>query len=227
VTASVDSDKVMKIYERDIRILDNLPWWLRPSRGNPDIQGEHLTFDKLDSSLLYQEYSQKTSMAAGEQYPIGHMTEVAQSEYPYQFEHNYFPAIPQNPSTLHILESTPNGRGDWWHNFVKQENMGRGRWRVKFIPYYTEPKKYRRQPPSRWEPSEISLLHARKIEETSPEYVGRRVTIPKEQLYWWETTREEYLKQFGRVVPIFGAEYFSVRYHRALQDAELHSCCCL
>ena len=40
----------------------------------------------------------------------------------------------------------------------------------------------------------FALLHAQKVHDTSPEYVGRAVMLPRENLYWWETTRESYRK---------------------------------
>lgn len=205
VSASVSPDKVLKLWERDERLYQHLPWFLRPSRGNPDIQGEHMTFDRLDSSMLYQEFTQQTSLASGEQYLVGHMTEVAQSPYPARFKLDYFPAIPQSWRSLHILEATPDGRGNWWHKFTTSIKQGKERWRMKFIPWYATAAKYRRVPPAGWQPSQIALLHAQKVWETSLEYVGRQVMLSAEQLYWWESTREEHVRD--NMLPYFLTNY--------------------
>ena len=37
-------------------------------------------------------------------------------------------------------------------------------------------------------------MHAKKVWETSQEFVGKQVMLPKEQLCWWEAMREEYRK---------------------------------
>jgi hypothetical protein len=198
VTASENLDKRTALYQRDERIHQHLPWWLQPSRTEPDIINERLTFGKLDSSVLYQDYAQKSSLAAGEQYLLGHMSELAQGDQiavDRFMELDYFPAIPQSWRTLHILESTPAGQGGWWHPFVMANASGSGRWTIKFVPWYMLEFKYRRTPPADWQPNAHSLLHAEKVRETSPGYIGRVVELSKDQLYWWESTREEYRKK--------------------------------
>lgn len=198
LTASENLDKRTALYQRDERLHSQLPWWLQPARSEPDIINERLTFGKLDSSVLYQDYAQKSSLAAGEQYLIGHLSELAQGDQLYVdklMELDYFPAIPQSWRTCHLLESTPAGQGGWWHPFVMANANGKGRWKVKFVPWYINPFKYCRTPHEGWTPNEHSLLHAAKVRETSPGYLGRVVELTRDQLYWWETTREEYRKK--------------------------------
>lgn len=201
VTGSVDDDKIEALALRDKRILDNLPWWLRPSMGY-DVKGKHRYFDRLDATLQYQDYKQMSGLGQGEQYEVGHMTEVASCPYVGVFEHHYFPTIPQSPRALHILESTAQGRNDWWHRFTKKVRAGHTRrWHFRFIPWYAESTKYRAQPPTDWQPNEVSLLHAQRVHDTSPEFMGHTVMLTREQLYWWETTRREY--QSGNLLSTF------------------------
>lgn len=219
ITASENLDKRTALYQRDERLHTQLPWWLRPERSEPDIINERLTFGKLDSSILYQDYAQKSSLAAGEQYLVGHMSELAQGEQASVdrfMELDYFPAIPQSWRSLHILESTPAGQGGWWHPFVMANYGGKGRWKVKFVPWYVLPFKYRRIPPLEWRPSPHTLLHAEKIRQTSPEYLGHVVELHLEQLYWWETTREEYRKK-GSLT------FFLTNYPATLEESFQHS----
>lgn len=220
ITASENLDKRTALYQRDERLHTHLPWWLRPERSEPDIINERLTFGKLDSSILYQDYAQKSSLAAGEQYLIGHMSELAQGDQiavDRFMELDYFPAIPQSWRTLHILESTPAGQGGWWHPFIMANyRSARGRWKVVFVPWYINPFKYRRVPPEGWTPNPHSLLHAAKVRETSPEYLGRMVDLSREQLYWWETTREEYRKK-GSLT------FFLTNYPATLEESFQHS----
>ena len=194
VTASVDDDKILAIQERDNRIYDNLPVWLKPHKGYAE-KGLHIWFDKLDSKLQYQTLVQKTGIAQGEQYALGHITEAASDPYAGFFlTKDYFPAIPQAPWVLHIMETTAQGRDNWWRFFVEETRKGYSRWKLVFIPWYAEPRKYRLTPPEGWTPNLESLKHAEMVWRTSTEYVGQQVMLPKDNLYWWEFSRAEALR---------------------------------
>ncbi|KKM65641.1 hypothetical protein LCGC14_1489170, partial [marine sediment metagenome] len=56
-----------------------------------------------------------------------------------------------------------------------------------------------------WKPSEIAMLHAKKVYETSPEWIGRAVMLSPEQLYWWESERGDAVKR--GVLNIFLTNY--------------------
>lgn len=215
ITATENEDKRTKLYLRDTRLHDNLPWYLRPSRTAPDLQSVQLSFGGLDSYMFYQDYAQEGSLAAGEQFLVGHMSELAQGNQAYvekMMTLDYFPAIPQSWRSCHILESTPAGMGGWWHPFVMEQYTGRGRWRVKFIPWYALAFKYSRRAPTEWQAGQAALEHARKVELTSPEYMGRTVVLTRDQLYWWETTREEYRRN-GNLA------YFLTNYPATLEES--------
>ena len=196
LVASVNEEKVMIPVSRFERILTNLPWWLRPSVGYHEKKG-HITFDKLDSALYIQDFNQMSGLGQGDQYEFGHLTEVASADRPLTIEHDYFPTIPMSARSLHILESTAQGRGNWWHTFTEGVRVGDYyRWTYVFIPWYTEPEKYSRPAPADWSAAAPSLAHATKVSETSPEFCsGRSVTLTRDQLYWWETERAAYQKR--------------------------------
>ena len=191
--ASVEGEKTRLLYDRGERILNNLPWWLRPSIRY-QVKGEHTFFDKLDTIVTLQDAKQTTGLGQGEQWDVSHLTECASWPYPNVIEHDFFPTIPQSPLALSFLESTAQGRGNWWHDFTERVRNGKTRrWRYCFIPWYIETKKYRAKPPANWQPSDVSLLHAKMVHDTSSEWCGgKSVFLPKEQLYWYETTRAEY-----------------------------------
>ena len=67
------------------------------------------------------------------------------------------------------------------------------RWKYLYIPFYAEPKKYRRHPADSWQPSELTMQMAWKVNQTSQEFVGKQVTLEREQMYWWETSYDEAL----------------------------------
>lgn len=195
VAASVDDDKILELYERDKTIYNNLPWWLKPSIGLEE-KAQHITFDKLGSNLIYQTLVQKSGLGQGRQFDIGHITEAASDPYNGRgLQHDYFPTIPQSPLALHVLETTPQGRDNWWRFFVEDVRKGGTRWTFVYVPWYAEPKKYRRQPPEGWEPSEVTIQHIKVVHDTSPEFLGKTVWLSRQSAYWWETTRAEYQRK--------------------------------
>lgn len=192
--ASIDDDKIMELYDRDKLIIDSLPFYLKPSLGF-DVKAEHIYFDKLNSRILYQQSSQKSGLGQGRQFELGHLTECASWPYPKMIEFDFFPTLPQSVFTLCILESTANGRGNWWHEFTEQVRKGLyRRWHYIFVPWYVEAKKYRALPPEGWKPSEMTMNHAKKVYESSREFVGKDILLPREQLYWYEQEREAALR---------------------------------
>jgi hypothetical protein len=192
--ASVDDDKIQELYDRDKLIYDNLPWWLKPGLAY-DEKRAHIYFEELDSRILYQVSSQKSGLGVGRQFDIGHLTELSTWVNPESVELDFFPTLPMSISTFALLESTAYGRGNWWHEFTERVRLGSSpRWRYVFIPWYAEHDKYRRQPPEGWAPTQVSLEHAQKVYDTSEEFMGRKVMLSREQLYWWESTRAELQK---------------------------------
>jgi hypothetical protein len=195
VTASVDDAKVLALQERDNRIIENMPWWMQPNKGYGE-KGLHLFFDKLDTKLQYQTLVQQTGIAQGEQYTLGHITEVASDPYEgFRLNKDYFPAIPRAPWVLHIMETTAQGRDNFWRFFVEETRKGQSRWKLVFIPWYAEPKKYRMTPPLNWEPSQDSMRVAERVWNTSEEFFGKKVLLSKENLYWWEFNKAEAVRK--------------------------------
>lgn len=198
LAASVSDRDVQELYRRDKLILDNLPWFLKPSIGF-DVKAQHIQFDRLNSMILYQQALQKTGLGTGRQIQLPHLTECSSWDYPLMIENDLFPALPRSVYTLAGMESTANGRGNWWHSF--SEGVRKGKyvdWVYVFIPWYTEPKRYRRVPPPDWKPGETTVLAARSIEDSSPEFLGYRYSPSQEQMYWWESEREVY-REKGRL----------------------------
>ena len=194
LAASIDEDKIQEMYDRDKLCYDNLPFYIKPELLY-DEKRAHIHFNELNSRVLYQMASQKSGVGTGRQIDIHHLTELSTWPYPSpdKLEVDFFPAIPRSIHTFGWEESTPYGRGGWWHRWSENVRKGRvDRWRYKFIPWYAELSKYRSFPPADWRPSEVALLHAQKVHDTSAEFVGHTVMLPRENLFWWETTRQNY-----------------------------------
>jgi hypothetical protein len=205
--ASVDDQKVFDLFQRFERIIDNLPYWMKPSKTYHE-KGKHLYFDKLDTRIVVQDSRQMSGLGQGEQFEVSHLTEVASWENPLTIEHDFEPTLAQSIRTLSIRESTAQGRVGWWYDTITHHvNGGTSRWHLCFIPYYAEPTKYRRQPPDNWNPSNLSLQHAQKVYETSEKFVGKKIMLSKETLYWHETTRAQY--QEKGILNLFLTNYAS------------------
>lgn len=200
LSASVDEDKVLELYDRDKRIMDNLPVYLQPANwgttsGGADKKGEHIHFAKLDSSILYQHGKQQSGLGQGRQFDVSHITEAASFPLPGMLEHDFMPTLPQSVWAFCLMESTPQGRGNWWHEWSEKVRFGQlARWKYLFVPVYIEPLKYRRTPPVNWSPQELTVKRAAHVEATSPRVIGRKFICDREHLYWWETTRQEYMQ---------------------------------
>lgn len=192
LAASVDEDKIQEMYDRDKLIYDNLPFFLKPDLLY-DEKRAHIHLNDLNSRILYQVSSQKSGIGVGRQIDIHHLTELSTWLNPQVVEVDFFPTIPRSIHTFGLEESTPFGRGNWWHQWTEKVRSGRSeRWRYCYIPYYAEPSKYRALAPADWKPSQLALIHAQKVHDTSAQYVGKTIMLSRDVLYWWETTREEY-----------------------------------
>jgi len=189
IAGSLDIDKIHELYVRDKTIIDNVPPFLSPAIEF-DVKDSHIAFENLKSRLIYQMSSQKAGVGTGQQFDISHMTEVALWEFAERLKFDFLPAVPQSPSTFVAFESTANGRGNFWHDFtenVRRKLEGFQSWIYIFTPWYIETKKYRRAAPDNWRPNQATIEHSELVERTSPEFCGERVTLNRDQMYWYET----------------------------------------
>lgn len=192
IAASLDDTKIGEIYKRDHIWLDNLPWFLKPEMKF-DVKNGGMTFEKLASSITYQQANQEAGVGTGQQFDISHMTEVALWPDPWRLQFDFLPAVPKALTTFVAFESTANGRGQYnfWHQFteyIRKREEGFERWIYVFTPWYVNTNKNRLIPPEGWEPAEFTLQHAELVERTSPEFCnGQTIRPSSPQLYWWET----------------------------------------
>lgn len=217
VAADVE-DHTQNLYLMLTRILDNLPWWLKPSSADPKrdyrVKNKVISFADQDSAINIgssknlqggDSGQDKGSIGTGQTLPLVHLSELALWQNPWQIDDALMPSIPMSPRTFAIFESTAKGRGNWWHEKWEDAKRGLGRRRPVFIPWYTDPDTYKLPAPFDWTPSDRGLAHAARVKETSARWVDRTVILTKDQLYWWEKTRAEYVS--GRVLHKFLAEY--------------------
>ena len=216
--ASDIDDHTENLYGMVFRVFTSLPWWMKPRSQDP--QRDYKKFNKLlsfsdqDSVIRFVSSNnmaggdsgqEKGSMGTGQTLHLAHLSELALWVNPGQIDDALMPSIPMSPRTFAIFESTAKGRGNWWHIAWDQGKRGLGRRKPVFIPWYTDPQTYKLPAPVNWEPSTEALQHAASVKEKSVPWVGQTIILSKDQLYWWERTRAEYID--GRKLNKFLAEY--------------------
>jgi hypothetical protein len=214
IAADIDERSAF-LFDMTERIYENLPWWMRPHRTY-HIKDKQMYFGEQDS--LIKVVSSKNlqggdsggdrgSLGTGQTIPLAHLSELALWENAYQIDDALMPSIPQHPRTFAVFESTAKGRGNWWHEAWLASMKGLSRRRPVFIPWYTDPDTYKKPAPLGWSPDQTSLAHAKRVSETSAHWIGKTITLSRDQLYWWEWTRADYLER--KVLHKFLAEYAS------------------
>lgn len=213
---SVDDAMVKELYDRDHTIYDNLPWWLKPSIEY-DVDGKRFTFGKMKSSIVYAQGNQKGGVGTGKTIPVNHITELGVWEQmganPNKLLFDLDPTWPQSPDTFVLLESTSNGRVNFWFEFVTASREGRTRFKVVFCPFYAEPQHNRKRVPEGWEPLPRTKQMIDVVKRTSPGYMfGKTINLDAEQAYWWEDRYEEF-RGLGRTA------YFLTNYPTTLDES--------
>jgi hypothetical protein len=191
IAASLDGEKVHELYTRDLVILDNLPFYLKPS-VEFSVKDSHIGLDKLKSRITYQMANQQAGVGTGQQFDVSHMTEVALWIYANRLQFDFLPSVPQSPQTFVGFESTANGRSGFWYEFtesVRRKDPGFENWFYVFTPWWINSAKNRLAPPDGWEPDSVTKEHADLIERTSIDFAGVTVRPNVTQLFWWETER--------------------------------------
>lgn len=212
IAADVD-DRSAHLFGMTVRIYDNLPWWMRPTRTY-FVKGKQMYFGPQDSiiSVMASKNMQggegsasRGSIGTGMTINLAHLSELALWENPQQIDDALMPSIPMHPRTFGIFESTAKGRGNWWHENWLSAKKGLSRRTPIFIPWFTDPASYTLPAPVDWQPSDQAASHALRVKDTSAQWIGHSAVLTRDQLYWWERTRAEHIER--RKLHVFLAEY--------------------
>jgi hypothetical protein len=200
--ASDVTTSTVGLMEKADLMVRSLPWWLKPAITKRVMSGEHPHIHFDTESKIYGESGkqmrgQKVEDSGESKGEIGrsktltviHLSELATWENPDQIDTALFPAIPWEPYVVGITESTAKGRHNWHQSHWDKAVAGLSRFAPVFIPWGAEPSKYRLPPPAGWRPSADTEAHARKCEAEWPRWLGKPVTLEREQLYWYERER--------------------------------------
>lgn len=217
IAADTD-ERTPNLYEMLVRVLDNLPWWMKPRSVDPKsdyrVKNKSLLFHDQDSVIRFgsssnmaggEKQKDKGALGTGMTLPLVHLSELALWQNAGQIDDSLMPSIPMSPRTFAIFESTAKGRNNWWHHKWIDAKKGLGRRVPVFIPWYTDPDTYKKPAPVNFTPDDLSLAHAKRVYDTSAPWVGYSVQLTKDQLYWWEMTRKEYASR--KELYKFAAEY--------------------
>ena len=196
--ASLDDKRLSDIYTRDKLAMDNLPWFQRADLCVERQNAERKFSAPLDSRISYESENQITGIGTGAQFDIAHLTEVPLWKMPGKINFSFVPSLPRSVSTLSFQEGTSFGKGDYWHSTTESARnklSGFEHYTYIFCPWYINKMKYRANVPDDWRPDAETLKHADLIERTSPEFFGgKTVRATKSQLYWWQITRAQHLR---------------------------------
>ena len=213
VAAHVDEQSAY-LFDMMERVYDSLPWWMAPQRKYL-VKDKSMYFGELDNLILVNSAKNmqgnssdglKGSMGTGKTFPLVHLSELALwSEFAHQIDDALMPSIPEHPRTLALFESTAKGRSNWWFDAWHAGKRGIGRRQNVFIGWYMESHTYTKPAPLDWNPSDLAIAHAKKVLDTSTQWCGKSIHLTKDQLYWWEFTRADYVER--RKLSVFLAEY--------------------
>lgn len=207
LAASENLEMVQELYRRDKVLWDNTPWFMRPTIKY-DTKDEQLEFEGTNSVTLYHQGNQRGGLGTGKTISVAHLTECAlwdrsaanHYDNTRKILDDLYPAIPRSLNTLYVMESTAMGIGGFWYDQVELIRNGSSRFNLFFCPWYAASDKYAETPPPNWEPDDFVVHQAMTAEATSQEYLGYKVKINKNQLYWYQKTMEEHT---GRLFTFF------------------------
>jgi hypothetical protein len=146
-----DADQSRFIVDMYDAAIDFLPWWMRP-RIRYKEAGKFIDFDEKDDALrdvrpglktrIYVDNGNKpTGAGRGKTFKNAHLSELAFWTNPSQLTKSLFPTM-NAPDGFYVMESTPNGRNDAWHNLWRKAEAGKIDWNPIYIPFYRREKTY-------------------------------------------------------------------------------------
>lgn len=184
------------------RILENLPWWMKPKIASKsttfpqeiEFDGGSIIWTGAGKSIRGVE-GKRGQLGRGKTIGVAHLSELSTWEDTEQINAALLPTMHPNPRLLAIFESTAKGRNNWWHRHWQLSMEGVGRFTPIFIPWYAEVTQYRKNAPVDWAPAETTAAHAKHCERTGERWVHRKVELTRDQLFWYESTRKVFEKE--------------------------------
>lgn len=233
LVASDVPDNSSFLYDMFERTVDHLAWWMKPTITER-VKNDEMVFGTgsrlfvaaskstrgADKTTRGSQDGKKGQLGRGKTISNFHLSELATWTNPGQINASFMPAVPQSPFSFGMFESTAQGWGptNWWYQTWQIAKAGKGRLFAVFIPWYAEASKYWLPAPADWSPNETTHAHALRAAEYGPRWMHRTVRLTREQLYWYETNRNEAeahdrLEEFLQEYPADDEEAFQLSGH--------------
>lgn len=185
VVASDHPDNTLKLFQVMMRIYDNLPGWMRPSR-DAKVKATNLHFDKLDSDVIFGAGNQKTTLGQGVTVDLVHLTELStwDPKNCMAIDADLMPAFDssQKHHSLLGLESTgQGGTGNWFHDEFQAALEGKTEFEPIFVAWYMRPNRGMKANGITF--NEVTLNMAERVKRE----MG--IELSREQLAWYQVKR--------------------------------------
>ena len=213
VVASSDPDKSAKMANMLDIIWDNMVWFLMPGQIQGR-KGQLIDFKSIGSAVSIEHGTQFTGLARGWTPTVCHLSEVSEYADPEELiDASLFNAMHSSKWLFLVLESTAKGRKNWWsrtwQKSVQGWHIGRARLRPMFLPWFVGTDMWptknwvevRKEALVNYVPLDITIRHAERARDyvrSNPllsKYLGSNWIMPREQMFFWEVTREEYAEK--------------------------------
>lgn len=193
--------------------LDFLPWWMKPRIAIRQT-GTKINFDEKDEYLratrpgnktwIYCENANKPSgVGRGQTFNKALLSELSFWQNGSQLSKSLFPTF-NSPDGFYVMESTANGRNDFWHNLWRRAEAGKVDWHPVFIPFYRRAKTYS-IPIFKGENFTL-LLEEKEVRDRVQKKEG--FVIKDETFKWMRNKKEEFVATDGEDMMFF-QEYTS------------------
>ena len=131
-------ESLMRTYDY---FFDNLPDSIRPEEGVGSRTGKKLIFGLLHGSIEVLAANESGGDIAGRTgrsntYHYLHLSEVPYWDNPYATMNALFQTVPDGEDTLILLESTPKGAGDPFHQEWERAEAGKSDYFTFFVPWF-------------------------------------------------------------------------------------------
>jgi hypothetical protein len=208
VAGSSDPDKSRLMAQMMELCWKYQPSWLMPT-CTKHVDGELIEFGAQNSAVSIQHGTQFTGIARGTTPTVAHLSEVADFDNPKKLiDASLIKAMHESPWMFLVLESTANGRRNYWHETWEASKEG---WKDRtsklcpvFLPWFvgkdiypTTTWMHARPIPESWQPKDMTVAHARRAAEyvASSDYLrkhlGSNWKMPRHQMWFWEIERAQ------------------------------------
>lgn len=186
-------DATKNLFEMTERYHEHCPALVKPTTSTSN--AKELTFDRLDSGY---KVATAGSKGAGRSSTIQyfHGSEVAYWPNAEKHAAGALQAVPNEPGTEVILESTSDGPSGYFYEICKAAEAGQGDFILIFVPWHWQ-REYRQAPPADFKPTEEEKAYAAKFD------------LDWEQIAW----------RRAKIVELRGAENFRREYPSDVQEA--------